>query len=267
MKHLILCADDFGQSAAISRGILQLVQAGRLSAVSCMTEGNAWREWGVELARQQESIDIGLHFNLTHACAFQSWDMRPLNKILLGALCGRLDPAALAATLHAQLDSFETIIGKAPDFVDGHQHVHMLPGIRGVLLHELEQRYPGHKPYLRNVNPRLQHSSAPLKTLLLKTLNTGFADAAQRAGLPCTPGFGGIYSLRPDADFAALMQGWLALAQSGDLLMCHPGAATIDAGDPIAATRPHELLHLGSASFAAQMRDADVRLGRFVRPR
>jgi predicted glycoside hydrolase/deacetylase ChbG (UPF0249 family) len=43
MKRIVLCADDFGQSAAISQGILQLVQAGRLSAVSCMTEADSWR--------------------------------------------------------------------------------------------------------------------------------------------------------------------------------------------------------------------------------
>jgi predicted glycoside hydrolase/deacetylase ChbG (UPF0249 family) len=265
MKRIILCADDFGQSAAISRGILQLVQAGRLSAVSCMTEADAWQESGPGLAQQRDSIDIGLHFNLTHACGVQHFRARPLNSILIDSLCGRLDQRALAIALHAQLDRFEAVIGKAPDFIDGHQHVHVLPGVRGVLLREISRRYPGHKPYLRNVNPYLQHSPAPLKTMLLKSLNVGFLSAAHRAGLTCTRGFGGIYSLRPDADFAALMQGWLAMAQSGDLLMCHPGAATVDASDPIAATRPRELQHLGSDDFAAQMRSAGVQLSRFIR--
>jgi predicted glycoside hydrolase/deacetylase ChbG (UPF0249 family) len=264
MKQIILCADDFGQSAAISSGVLQLVEAGRLSAVSCMTEADAWEEWSGRLAPQSAAIDIGLHFNLTHTSALQSWNARPLNSILIDSVCGRLDRRALAATLHAQLDRFETAIGKAPDFIDGHQHVHMLPGIRSVLLAEIGRRYSNRKPYLRNVNPRLMHGPAPLKTILLKTLNTGFAVAARRAGIACTRGFGGIYSLRPDADFAALMQGWLAQARSGDLLMCHPGAAAIDATDPIAATRPHELQHLGSDDFAAQMRAANVRLSRFM---
>jgi predicted glycoside hydrolase/deacetylase ChbG (UPF0249 family) len=183
---------------------------------------------------------------------------------LIDSVCGRLDRRALAITLHAQLDRFETTIGKAPDFIDGHQHVHMLPGIRSVLLAEIGRRYSSRKPYLRNVNPQLMHGPAPLKTLLLKTLNAGFAVATRRAGIACTRGFGGIYSLHPDADFAALMQGWLAQARSGDLLMCHPGAAAMDATDPIAATRPHELQHLSSDDFAAQLRAANVQLSRFV---
>lgn len=264
MKRIILCADDFGQSAAISAGILQLVQARRLSAVSCMTEADSWREWGAQLAQQHDAIDIGLHFNLTHPCELQSWKARPLNSILIDSLCGRLDRNALAIALHTQLDRFEAVIGKTPDFIDGHQHVHMLPGIRSVLLGEIARRYTGSKPYLRNVNPRLAHNPAPFKMLLLKTLNTGFADAALRTGLACTRRFGGIYSLRPDADFAASMQGWLAMARSGDLLMCHPGIATIDATDPIAATRPRELQHLAGDSFAAQLRGANVELSRFI---
>lgn len=267
MKRVILCADDFGQAPAISRGILQLVDAGRLSAVSCMTGTAAWTEWGATLAQRQESIDIGLHFNLTHACDLQRWNAQPLNTILRDALSSRLDKHALATTLHAQLDRFEAVIGKAPDFVDGHQHVHVLTGIRGVLLREIGRRYPGREPYLRNVNPYLQRSPALFKTILLKTLNAGFADAARRAGLPCTRGFGGIYSLSPEANFVALMQGWLTMARDGDLLMCHPGAAADDASDPIATTRPHELQHLISDTFAAQLRAADARLSRFIRPK
>lgn len=266
MKRVILCADDFGQAPAICHGILQLVAAGRLSAVSCMTEADTWAESGPALAQWQDSIDIGLHFNLTHACGLQSWVARPLGAILLDALRGRLDDRALATTLHAQLDRFETVVGKAPDFVDGHQHVHILKGIRSVLLHEIGRRYPGRKPYLRNVNPYLQRSVDPLKTMLLKTLNAGFADAARRAGLPCTRRFGGIYSLHPTADFVALMQGWLTMAKDGDLLMCHPGATADDVSDPIAATRPRELQHLRSDSFAAQLHAANIRLSRFIRP-
>jgi chitin disaccharide deacetylase len=266
MKHVVLCADDFGQSAAIGGGILQLVEAGRLSAVSCMTEADAWLESAPALARHQESIDIGVHFNLTHPCGFQSWSARPLGTTLLAAMSGGLDQRALATTLHAQLDRFESVMGKAPDFIDGHQHVHILPGIRTMLLHETARRYPRHKPYLRNVNPRLQFTADLLKTLLLKTLNAGFVSSACRAGIPSTRRFGGIYSLSPATDFAALMERWLASAQSGDLIMCHPGNAAFDAADPIAATRPRELQHLLSDDFVVQLQRADVRLSRFIRP-
>lgn len=266
MKRIILCADDFGQSGAVSSGILQLVEAGRLSAVGCMSEAPGWRERGVELARHRGSIDIGLHFNLTHTFANQTLPARSLRVVLAAALSGRIDTGRLATALHAQLDRFEAAIGDAPDFVDGHQHVHIFPGIRTTLLRELSRRYPSRKPYLRNVNPRWRRTAAlgdTLKSSFLKLMNSGFSDAAKNFGLPCTGGFGGIYSLHPDADYAALMQDWLAAARDGDLLMCHPGAATNDAADPIAATRPHELQYLNSDRFAALLQSADVRLCRF----
>jgi predicted glycoside hydrolase/deacetylase ChbG (UPF0249 family) len=267
MKQIILCADDFGQSPAISSGILQLVAAGRLSAVSCMSEAAAWREFGGALAAHRQDIDIGLHFNLTQACPAQTFAARPLGAILFDALAGRIRADALAATLHAQLDRFEAVVGAAPDFVDGHQHVHVVPGIRATLLRELSRRYAHRGPYLRNVNPRLGNPLLGgidgIKTAILKALNIGFEGAARRNGLACTRGFGGIYSLRPDADFPALMRAWLAQARHGDLLMCHPGTACNDAEDPIAATRPGELQYLGSAGFAAALRDSGVQLQRF----
>lgn len=267
MKQIILCADDFGQSAAISSGILQLVAAGRLSAVGCMSEAAAWREFGGALAAWRDTIDIGLHFNLTQAFPAQTFAARPLGAILFDALAGRLRADTLAAALHAQLDRFEAVAGAAPDFVDGHQHVHVFPGIRATLLRELSRRYARRGPYLRNVNPRLGNPLAGgidgIKIAILKTLDTGFASAAHRNGLACTRGFGGIYSLHPDADFPALMRRWLMQARHGDLLMCHPGVACNDAEDPIAATRPGELQYLGSAGFAAALHDYGVELRRF----
>jgi predicted glycoside hydrolase/deacetylase ChbG (UPF0249 family) len=263
MKKIILCADDFGQSSAISAGILQLLQAQRLSAVSCMTESPYWMDGAKELVRFRDSIDIGLHFNLTHAFATQSFAARSLGALLVTALSGRIDGSSIAATLHVQLDRFETATGAMPDFVDGHQHVHIFPSIRGVLLRELSRRYPQRKPYLRTVNPRLQGRDGALKLSFLKLLNSGFCRAAARLGLPSTVGFGGIYSLQADANFPALMQRWLTAARSGDLLMCHPGLADDNAADPIATTRPLELQFLNGPDFAALLLRSNVQLSRF----
>jgi predicted glycoside hydrolase/deacetylase ChbG (UPF0249 family) len=269
MKKIILCADDFGQSAAISGGILQLARARRLSAVSCLTESECWPECAVDLIHYRETIDIGLHFNLTHGfkstrhSSVQSFTPRPLPALLIAALSGRIDRRALAIGLHEQLDRFENSVGAMPDFVDGHQHVHIFPGIRATLLRELGRRYPHRKPYLRAVNPRLRSSDGALKLSFLKLLNSGFNTAARQHRLQTTAGFGGIYSLRTDANFPMLMKFWLNAARHGDLLMCHPGLADNDATDPIAATRPNELQFLNSPEFAALLPASGVQLSRF----
>lgn len=263
MKKIILCADDYGQSAAISAGIVKLVAQDRLSAVSCLSEGNFWLSADNTLLTYRDRIDIGLHFNLTHAFPAQAIAARPLAAILRTTLSGRCDRNAIATALHTQLDRFESIAGQAPDFVDGHQHVHVLPGIRSVVIAELARRYPHTKPYLRAVNPHLPGHGGFIKLTLLKLLGLGFSEFAHRYGMQTNRGFAGIYSLQPQANFGALMRNWIAAARSGDLLMCHPGCADNNISDPIAATRPHELALLQSAEFSALLDRNNVRLSRF----
>ena len=261
-KRIVLCADDYAQSAAISHGILLLAEQRRLSAVSCFSEGPFWTQAANTLPALREHIDIGLHFNLTHPFVDATVTARPLGAIMRTAMSGRIDRARIAAALHAQLDRFESV-AQAPDFVDGHQHVHLLPGIREVVVSELAHRYRARTPYLRAVNPRLPGHGGFVKLLILKLLGSGFGALARRRGLRTNRGFAGIYSLEAQADFTVLMRRWLAAARDGDLLMCHPGSAADDADDPIAATRPRELALLRSAEFGTFLAENGIRLSRF----
>ena len=263
MKKIILCADDYAQSAAISAGILQLVEQRRLSAVSCFSEAEFWSRPENSLFDYRDRIDIGLHFNLTQPFANATVAAQPLNTVMRLALSGRIDRTIITVALHAQLDRFEAVARQAPDFIDGHQHVHVLPGIRDIVVTALAQRYRQQKPYLRAVNPRLPGHGGPFKLLVLKLLSSGFSALAQRHGLRTNRGFAGIYSLQAQADFTALMRNWIGAARSGDLLMCHPGAAANDNSDPIAATRPRELALLQSAEFGAMLAHSAICLSRF----
>ena len=268
MRDIILCADDYALNAAVDSGIVQLVQMGRLSAVGCMTESPRWPTANNALPALRDRIDIGLHFNLTQVFpgADRGLPKQPLPVVLRSALLRSLSPHAIADSLHAQLDRFESVMGDAPDFVDGHQHVQIFPHIRGVLLQTLAKRYRLRRPWLRQVNPVLSPGADWNKRALLGLLNTRFASAAERQGFACNRGFAGIYSLQPQADFAQLMQMWLQHARSGDLLMCHPGA---EPGpdeirtDEIAPTRPRELAWLASDACARVLDEQQIRLVRF----
>lgn len=262
-KQIILCADDYAQSPAISSGIVQLVQQRRLSAVSCFTEGDFWSSADNTLFDFREHIDIGLHFNLTQSFADTSVAAQPLNRIMRSAIIGHIDREQVSKALHVQLDRFESVAKQMPDFVDGHQHVHVLPVIRHIVVGELARRYRGKKPYLRAVNPQISTHGDTIKLLVLKLLGSGFQELAARQTLQTTRGFAGIYSLQPQADFGALMQRWLHAADSGDLVMCHPGARADDNLDPIAATRPGELAFLQSDDFVALLSRNAIRLSRF----
>src|SRR5579871_6365167 len=63
---MIICADDYGMRADIDDAILQLCEAGKLTAVSCLSLFERCDENAFKKIRKHEGrIDIGLHFCLT----------------------------------------------------------------------------------------------------------------------------------------------------------------------------------------------------------
>ena len=251
MKRLTLCADDFAQSAAISAGILQLAAAGRLQAVSCMTESDAWPEMARRLKALGSTHQTGLHFNLTHGFGAPAAALAPL---LLRACLHRLDRTAVRHRFVQQWQAFEAHYGQPPAFVDGHQHVHALPVIRRIVIEETRHRNP--RAWMR-----VPHASGPSpKAFVMRALTAGLASSVRNAGLECNARFAGFRPFRPDVDFAGFFRHLLTTMGDATLVMCHPGLAAQDATDPIAACRQAELDYLLSNEFAADLSAANVRL-------
>ena len=59
-SSISLCADDFGLSPGVNRGVLEALAAGRLSAVSVMTTRPSWRKGASALRHFAARADIGL---------------------------------------------------------------------------------------------------------------------------------------------------------------------------------------------------------------
>ncbi|MGH8353470.1 MAG: ChbG/HpnK family deacetylase [Pseudomonas sp.] len=264
MKALTLCADDFAQSPAISAAILELIASQRIAATSVMSQSPLWPSLAGELAGLADAADIGLHFNLTHPF---SADARPLSYWLLKSPAGLVSRSAMRDGLLKQIDRFTEHFQRLPDFIDGHQHVHALPVIRGALFEAVSLRWQdGERPYLRAPD-RLGHpGDSWLKALLLKGLSTGFARQADSRGFATAPWFAGLYSLSAQTNFAELMRRWLALCPDGSLLMCHPGQAARDRADPIGAVRALEYGYLSSQRFAEDCQRNAVVIRRFSKP-
>ena len=64
-RSAVLCADDFGLTDGVSRGIVELAAMRRLSATGAMTNMPGWRRAAPDLKLLRGRIDIGLHLNLT----------------------------------------------------------------------------------------------------------------------------------------------------------------------------------------------------------
>lgn len=265
-RKLVLCADDFGQSAAISAGIIELIAKQRLSATSVMSESPYWPAAAQELARVQQFADIGLHLNLTHAFPAAS-QARSLGYWLIMSNLRLLSRSRLADLFIRQIDAFTRELGRLPDFIDGHQHVHAFPIIRSALTDAIAARWPTGEagPWLRTPERLIDGGDTPVKALVLRAACFGFARHALQHGWRVTPRFGGVYSLQPDAGFDDKMRHWLRSAPDGTLLMCHPGLAAADLDDPIHAAREREYHYLVSPAFLHDCEQAGVQLSRFSR--
>ena len=283
-RRLALCADDFGLALAISAGIARLAHAGRLNAISCLTNGHHWASNSRLLDGLAAEVDIGLHLNFTEgrplsAALARHWPSLPsLPALIARAHLGALPHAALRAEVQAQLEAFVRVRGVAPAFVDGHQHVHHLPMLRGVVLELIDSVQP--RPAVRSTG-RVRGPGADLKRWLIeRTGGRALARALARRGVAHNAALLGAYDFI-DPDYRALMQGWLAAVPAeGGLLFCHPGDAAEgqhgihrdsgsnnapDAPDVIAPARLREAAYFGSAAFIDDLGAANVSLGRVWR--
>ncbi|MBS0316530.1 MAG: ChbG/HpnK family deacetylase [Proteobacteria bacterium] len=262
-KPLVLCADDFALDAGVSDGIVRLARQGRLSATSVMTLSPRWPQDAAPLAELRGRVDVGLHLDWTSPFARAAGHGMPLAAAMRRALLKGFDRAAARAVIARQLDRFEAAWQAPPDHVDGHQHVQQFAGIRDALLGLLAERYPRQPPYLR-VSRVLNGAgqAAGVKARIISALGaSALARGADRRGLPRSDALLGVYDFAGDEDrYAKLMDGWLAAAPSGGLVMCHPASATDggDGDDEIGAARQREYRYLASDRFA----EALARAGR-----
>lgn len=266
-RRLAVCADDYGCSPAVSRGIVQLALRGRLTAVSCLTGGEHWPACAPWLASLPAGVERGLHFNLTEGRPLSPalrrlWPRLPsLPRLMLMAALRRLPLAALATEWQAQWHGFVDATGAVPDFVDGHQHVHQLPGVREIVLAAVAAQ--PRPPAVRNTGCLPGPGDGFKRIVIERTGGRALQQALRRAGLRHNAVLIGAYGFDTD-DYGARLRGWLPqVGMQGALLFCHPGDpdAPGEAGDPIAAARRIEARYLGSDRFPADLREAGITLG------
>ena len=258
-KRVVLCADDYGVDAGIDAAIDELLRARRLSAVSCLVGGACWVEHGAALAAHGEEVSVGLHLNLTwgrplSAALARYWPRLPsLGTVLREAALRRLPSEAIAAELAAQWDRFCTVAGREPDHVDGHQHVHALPGVREVLVERLRARpWP---PAVRSTAVVLGPGAHLKRAVLQLAGGRGLLRLLETGGLPHNTALAGAYDFGP-GDFGTRMRAWLlALPHDGGWIFCHPGRPEA-LNDPIAAARRREAAYLGSDAFPRDLASA-----------
>ncbi len=267
MSHaLIIAADDFAYSAEIDAGILNLVLQNRLSAYSCMTLSPRWSEAASAISSDIKSrADIGLHLDFTQ---FNPELNFSLPGVILRSHLHSLASKPLIANIHRQLDLFEKALNKAPDYIDGHQHVHQLPQIREALIAVLQARYLQRCPAIRIAQPP---SASGFKARIIGALGaSALADLSLQHQIKTTAILLGIYEFNLDQQqYMQQFANWLSLAQTQPVvcsLMCHPAQAVAepsDIADGILQARYQEYAGLISEQFLQLLDKYQIELTRY----
>ena len=266
-KLLAICADDFGQSQAISDAIAYLAQQRRINAVSCMTNAPYWKQ-SVSAAKEfPKTVGIGLHLNLTEGRPLSPelariWPRLPtLPTLMARAHLGLIPQAAVSCEIRAQWAAFVQDTGAQPMYVDGHQHVHQFPGVRSALLATFDQLKV--KPAVRNTAQLIGPGFAFKRWVIHHTGARQLRVQLQQRKLPHNTVLMGAYDFK-STNYRTLMQAWLAVLPSpGGLLFCHPGhAGTRFAADLIGLARQREFSYLASEDFTQDLASANVTLVR-----
>lgn len=249
---LILCADDFGQSEAIDQAIVELIKMNRLSAASCMSLSQRWPVAAKKLTPSiRKKAAIGLHLDFTHF-----GDSISHAKLIVLSLARQLSNKQIKKSIHQQLDAFEAALGFAPDYIDGHQHVHQLPQIRNALLEVLLERYSSKLPWLRVAKPPLNDG---IKGLIIRLLGAhAFERKAKQAGFVCSGNLLGVYGFNGSRDnYIQRFKHWLNEVDSTEstpVLMCHPAIENSKDDDVIYQARVTEYSALASDELADDLK-------------
>ncbi|WP_375393929.1 ChbG/HpnK family deacetylase [uncultured Sphingomonas sp.] len=256
MPRLILCADDFAFSTDTSHVIAELAADRRLTATGCMAVLPNWTSDARLLDTAPDTLEVGLHLVLTlEAPATAAPTLAPtgilptVDHLQRAAARGTLPLAEIAAEIAAQFDRFESARGRAPAFVDGHQHAHALKGVREIVLDAIARRAP--RAWVRTcADTPAALLARPFrgKALASAVHSLGLRRAAAARGIACNDGFAGHYDFARDYD--TIFPAFLHRPGERHLVMCHPGTGA-RAGDAIAAARVREATALRRLPIAA----------------
>lgn len=145
-------ADDWGMSPGINAAILEMAQRGVVKRVSILA-GSPFVKHGLDELLKTPGLQFGLHFNLTlfpplfeeqqdatspfmDQVSFHYKPLWKLNWIWLSPFHRRASRGAAFDAFKGQLEKLRTL--KVPvSYFDGHQNVHLLPGLIALVHSEL----------------------------------------------------------------------------------------------------------------------------------
>ena len=274
LARIWLCADDYGISPSVNTAIRDLITRARINATSVLVVAPSFQQSEAVLLDTANAgtrrAAIGLHVTLTApfrplSAGFaptSAGGFLPLNVVFAHACFRRFQRDRLTAEISAQFDAFMTAFHRAPDFVDGHQHVQLFPQIRDAFLAAAKAKAP--LAWVRQcgrVLP-LHKRLSDRKGLLLDFLSRAFRARARELNVRTNSAFAGTYDFAPSADFSKLFPAFLDRLPENGLVMCHPGFVDSELKrlDPLTTLREKEYAYFAGEHFPALLETHGVAL-------
>ena len=244
-RNLIVNADDLGWTAGVNRGVAEAHRNGIVTSASLLANGAAFAE-AVELVRAARGFGIGVHLNLSDGLPMAPRATVPTllndsgefasgpDNLLLKIATRGLSLREVETEWEAQISKVRAA-GIEPTHLDGHKHVHMLPGLFEIALRLAKRHGIG--------AIRVSHEASSLRAALstgesrasvvlkqgvqargLKLLARDAREKADRAGVSTADYFCGIAQTGEltKEGVARLLR---SLPEGTTELMCHPGYA------------------------------------------
>jgi chitin disaccharide deacetylase len=246
LKNLIVNADDLGWTEGVNRGILEAFRKGIVTSASLLANGEGFAH-GVELALAAQNLGVGVHLNLSDGLPVAK---RETVKSLLdedgrfvggpeSLLLKRVRRGLMLEEVEQEWDAQIQAVRKTgiePTHLDGHKHVHMLPGLFEIAL-KLAKRHG-----IGSIRISLEASTlraalasgSPQKTIVvlkqgmqargLKLLAGDAREMAEKAGIATADYFCGI-AQTGEFTKEGILRLLRALPEGTTELICHPGYA------------------------------------------
>jgi chitin disaccharide deacetylase len=238
-KKIIICADDFGISSGVSKGILQLAENNKISATSVMVCFDDWRQEAKPLFNLKNQIDIGLHFTLTGSAPLSNpqeipslvntrGEFESLGQFIKKCFLRNINSEDVKREFHKQFDSFVEFFGFTPHYVDGHHNVHQYPVVNKVLIEVFKEKFDEQNFYIRNTSVPLNNAFRQggnfLKIFPISLWGTPYKNLLEINAISTNSSFMGIYDWRRPELFGKNFKRFLlASSKKNGIIMTHPG--------------------------------------------
>lgn len=244
-RMVVFHADDLGYTEGVNRGIIRCFSHGVLTSASLMANGEAFED-AVDRLRGEEAdgLDVGVHLALTELSPVcpsvklpglcEANGRLPGNpyELCMALLRGRVRQSVIRRELDQQI---RKILNRniRPSHLDSHQHIHILPPVRDVVLDLAVQygirwvrspfeRYSPPPGTLKASQRHLATFAQRFKGKLTAAFSRSFKRRLAEAGIRTADHFVG-FALTGSWSEAAMVQGIERLQPGMTEWMMHPG--------------------------------------------